>query len=155
MDGKKMVPHFILDSADTQTRCVWASFVPSVPKKVNTARTATSNISIMKHLTNFHNFKDPFKNHLVLHVHCDLCVHESKSSEILGFWETVCNFCGKKFETQGKKENHMYKHQETEKECEYCDKIFRSTYTYQRHLNEQHQVHQHANNGPFETGFHK
>ena len=94
--------------------------------------------------------QDHFRNHLVLHVHCDLCVHESKSSEILGFWETVCKICGKKFETQGKKENHIYKHQETEKQCGYCGKIFGSTYNYQRHLNEQHQVHQHANNGPFE-----
>ena len=94
--------------------------------------------------------QDHFKNHLVIHVHCDLCVHESKSSDCFGFWDTVCKICGKKFETQGKKENHINKHKETENQCGYCGKIFGSTFTYQRHLTEQHQVHQHANNGPFE-----
>ena len=82
--------------------------------------------------------RDHFKNHLVIHVHCDLCVHESKSSEILGFWETVCKICGKKFESKGRKEAHMFIHQGTEQHCEYCGLVFEHSSIYQRHLKEQH-----------------
>ena len=94
--------------------------------------------------------QDHLKNHLVLHVHCDLCVYESKSSLNLKFWKRVCNICGKKYKSEQSKEIHLYKHDNNEEKCEYCGKIFVNQFTYQRHLSEQHRVHQHANNGPFE-----
>ena len=94
--------------------------------------------------------QDHYRNHLVFHSHWDICVHESKSCGYFGFWSTVCKICGKKFESKGRKEAHMFIHQGTEQHCEYCGLVFEHSSIYQRHLKEQHQVHQQANNGPFE-----
>ena len=97
--------------------------------------------------------QDHFKNHHVLHVHCDICVHESKSSgdtTCSFFWDSVCKICGKKYESKDVKDRHMYKHEEAIHQCEYCGKYFLSKFAFQRHLTEQHQVHQQSNNGPYD-----
>ena len=94
---------------------------------------------------------DHFKHHHVLHAHCEVCLYESKSSEDARFWDKVCKICGKKYENKHLKEVHILKHDKNkEQTCEYCDKHFVSKYTYQRHLIEHHDIHQHANNGPYD-----
>ena len=97
------------------------------------------------------NVKDHFENHNVFHVHCDLCVHESKSSVEPDFWEKVCKICGKKYETERLKDIHFFSQHKLDKEqCDYCGKQFNTKFTFQRHLVEQHQVHQQANNGHYD-----
>ena len=94
---------------------------------------------------------DHFKHHHVLHAHCEVCLYESKTSEDARFWDKVCKICGKKYENKHLKEVHILKHDKNKMQtCEYCDKHFVSKYTYRRHLIEQHDIHQHANNGPYD-----
>ena len=94
--------------------------------------------------------KDHFKNHHVLHVQCDLCVHESKSSLDSSFWDSVCKICGKKYESNYLKDRHMSQHDQAKQKCEFCGELFVYKFAFQRHLTEQHQVHQQSNNGPYD-----
>ena len=94
--------------------------------------------------------QDHYKNHHVLHLQCDLCLFESKTSDDAGFWDKVCKICGKKFDRNYLKEIHLKKHDKDEEQCEYCGKLFVSKFNFQRHLIEQHDVYQHANNGPYD-----
>ena len=94
--------------------------------------------------------QDHFKHHHVLHTHCELCLFESKTSEDSVFWDKVCKICGKKYDSKRLKDVHFAKHDKDQEHCEYCGHLFVSKFTYQRHLIEEHNIHQHANNGPYE-----
>ena len=94
--------------------------------------------------------QDHFAHHHVLHAHCEICLFESKTSEDLSFWDRVCKICGKKYDNEYLKDIHLAKHNKEQAQCEYCGNLFVSKFTYQRHLIEQHDIHQQANNGPYD-----
>ena len=64
--------------------------------------------------------------------------------------EIVRNICGKKFETEKSKNNHRREHDVLREICNYCGDNFSRKSSFQRHLLEQHNVFQHANNCPMD-----
>ena len=77
-------------------------------------------------------------------------VFESKTSFDSLFWDSVCKICSKKYESKDLKDRHMLKHEQAKQECDFCGEHFVYKFAFQRHLTEQHQVHQQSNNGPYD-----
>ena len=93
---------------------------------------------------------DHFANHHVVHLHCDMCLFETKTAEDIYFWKKVCSICGKKFDSERLKEIHRKKHDFPKEQCHYCGQVFSTKYNFQRHLIEKHNTFQNTNNGPFD-----
>ena len=56
------------------------------------------------------------------------------------FWETVCNVCGKVFETKLARNLHARRYNVPEQVCEVCETKCSSKYNLSRHMIEQHET---------------
>jgi hypothetical protein len=86
------------------------------------------------------NTNDHLSNHLTPHMQCKHCIFEMKTMVNENFWETVCNVCGKVFETRCARHLHAKRYDVPEKVCEICDIKCSSKYNLSRHMFEQHEA---------------
>ena len=94
--------------------------------------------------------EDHFKNHLIIHSQCNICLFEVKTKDNPTFWGKVCQVCGKKFESEQLRIFHQKKHDVPRLICEICEGTFSSKFNFKRHLVESHNVFLDANNGPID-----
>ena len=88
------------------------------------------------------NVFDHFRNHLDIHLQCNLCCFQLATLEDITFWGKVCNICGKVFASESPKKINWHKkiHTDSEEfECIVCKEIFKRKFTLKRHLHEEHE----------------
>ena len=86
------------------------------------------------------NTNDHLSNHLTPHMQCKHCIFEMKTMVNENFWETVCNVCGKVFETKLARNLHARRYNVPEQVCEVCETKCSSKYNLSRHMIEQHET---------------
>ena len=86
------------------------------------------------------NVKDHLSEHLVPHLQCKLCLYDLKTSGDSQFWEKVCHICGKVFESENEKAQHVSRHEVSGYTCDICTLICSTKFTLHRHMVEQHGI---------------
>ena len=84
------------------------------------------------------NTNDHLNNHLTPHMQCKHCSYEMKTLTELNFWGSVCNICGKVFDSRSARNLHSRRYNVPEQVCEICEMRFSSKYNLSRHMTEQH-----------------